>query len=237
MHLKSIHIYKERYPRPDVYPFNLSIFHKTRSLSFDKPVAIFVGENGTGKSTLLKAICRRCGIHMWEGEGGSRFEHNPYEDRFSDYISVEWVDGKIQGSYFGSDIFQTFVKALDEWAATDAGQLDYFGGKSLMTQSHGQSLMSFFRNRYRVKGLYLLDEPETALSPRRQLELVSILVAMAAQGHAQFIMASHSPILLACPGAALYSFDRDAISPIRYEDTDHFRLYREFMADRGRFLP
>jgi predicted ATPase len=118
---------------------------------------------------------------------------------------------------------------LDEWAATDAGQLEYFGGKSLLTQSHGQSIMSFFRARYAIKGLYLLDEPETALSPRTQLTLLDLLEKMSAAGHAQFVIATHSPILLSCPGATIYSFDSVPIAPIRYRETDHYKIYKDFM--------
>ncbi len=140
------------------------------------------------------------------------------------------------GSFFGSKNFQYFTELLDAWAAADRGQLNYFGGKSLTTQSHGQSLMSFFRSRYRVKGLYLLDEPETALSPRSQIELLNLLEDMSADGHAQFIIATHSPLLLACPQAIIYTFDQSPIRRIEYEQTDHYRVYKDFMTDRNRYL-
>jgi len=104
-----------------------------------------------------------------------------------------------------------------------------------MTQSHGQSLMSFFKARYRFKGLYLLDEPETALSPRSQLELLQLLKKLGAAGHAQFIIASHSPILLACPDATIYSFDDIPIKKIAYRDTEHYRVFRDFMADPDKY--
>jgi hypothetical protein len=89
-------------------------------------------------------------------------DRNPYEEDLYKYINVEWADGPVPGSFFAADIFENFCLNLDDWASNDPGQLEYFGGKSLMTQSHGQSLMSFFTNRYRIKGLFLLDEPETA---------------------------------------------------------------------------
>ncbi len=114
--------------------------------------------------------------------------------------------------------------------------LKYFGGESLVTQSHGQSIMSLFRARYKVKGLYLLDEPETALSPKRQLELLTILKEMGEAGHAQFIIATHSPILLACPGAVIYSFDHIPIERIDYEETNQFRIYKDFLLDRDKYL-
>jgi predicted ATPase len=96
--------------------------------------------------------------------------------------------------------------------------------------------MSFFRSRYQIKGLYLLDEPETALSPKSQIELLALLDKMSVDGHAQFIIATHSPILLACPSAKIYSFDHSEVQPIRYEETDHYRLYKKFMEDRNTFL-
>jgi predicted ATPase len=125
---------------------------------------------------------------------------------------------------------------LDEWACSDPALLEYYGGKSLTALSHGQSLMSYFRNRYQIRGLYLVDEPETALSPKTQIQFVRLLKEMADQGHAQFIVATHSPILLACPGATIYSFDEIPVRQVAYEETEHYRLYKDFMNDRDRYL-
>ena len=140
------------------------------------------------------------------------------------------------GSFFGSDIFHHFTQILDEWASADPGQLRYFGGKSLITQSHGESLMSFFRARYQIKGLYLLDEPETALSPRSQLALLELLTETSSKDHAQFIIATHSPILLACPRALIYSFDYSPVRQILYEETEHYKIYRDFLENRLNYL-
>jgi len=229
MHLKSVRFHPERYPTREYYPFVLDIFHQTERLDLTTPVTLFVGENGTGKSTLLEAIARKCGIFIWQEGGRTRYEVNPYEDKLCHCISVEWVNGDVPGSFFGSSIFQDFARILDEWAATDPGQLEYFGGKSLLTQSHGQSIMSFFKARYAIKGLYLLDEPETALSPKTQIALLDLLEKMSAASHAQFIVATHSPILLSCPGATIYSFDQSPLASIPYRETDHYRVYKAFM--------
>ena len=134
---------------------------------------------------------------------------------------------------FGSETFKDFRRLLDVWAASDPGQLDYFGGKSLVSQSHGQSMMSYFRSRYQLKGLYFLDEPETALSPKSQLELLEILKSCGDTGQAQFIIATHSPILLSCRGAKIYSFDHFPVRPITYKQTNHFKIYNAFFHDQG----
>jgi predicted ATPase len=237
VHLKQVTLHTERYPTRDCYPFNLSIFQQSQSIHFTSPITIFVGENGTGKSTLLEALAYLCGIHIWRDVERRRFRHNPYENEFYQCLSIEWsTPERVYGSFFGSSIFRHFAQLLDEWAAADPGQLDYFGGKSLMTQSHGQSLLSFFQSRYQIKGLYLLDEPETALSPRSQLALLDILAKTTKENQAQFIIATHSPFLLACPGAITYSFDDACIKQIEYEETTHYQLYKGFMEDRSRYL-
>jgi len=236
MHLNSVTLHPDRYPTTEHYPFNLPILRHGATYGFDEPVTLFVGENGSGKSTLLSALARKCGIHIWRDTPRRRAEHSPYEERLCDYISVDWRRGSVPGSYFGSEIFRHFAVVLDEWAASDPGQLKYFGGESLLTQSHGQSLMSFFTARYQIKGLYLLDEPETALSPSSQLELLRLLVAMSKRGHAQFIIATHSPILLACPQSIIYSFDSIPARPVKYEETEHYQVYREFMMNPAKYL-
>jgi predicted ATPase len=105
-----------------------------------------------------------------------------------------------------------------------------------MAKSHGQSLMAFFESRFKIKGLYLLDEPETALSPKSQLQLLKLLDGMSRAGHAQFIIATHSPILLACPQAEIWSFDTSPVQQIIYENTDHYRIYKNFMADPQKYV-
>lgn len=229
MHLKSVTCHPQGFPTRDHYPFNLPIFHQTDRIVFDTPVTLFVGENGTGKSTLLEAMAKKCGIHIWRDPERWRVQYNPFEVKFHEHISIEWVNGRVPGSFFSSSVFQDFIEMLDEWASNDPGQLKHFGGKSLVAQSHGQGIMSFLEARCRIKGLFLFDEPEAALSPKTQLQLLEVIKEMASAGHAQFIIATHSPILLACPGATIYSFDHVPIKPVHYKDTDHFQVYKRFM--------
>lgn len=234
MHLHKITIHDECFPRNDVYPFNLEVFHATKSIEFTSPVTCFVGENGTGKSTLLEAITRKCGIYIWGEIERPRYEKNPYAGALYRAVDIEWADGSVPGSFFSSQIFRNYARIVDEWATSDPAMLNHFGGKSLVSQSHGQSLMSYFRSRYVKRGLYFLDEPETALSPRSQVELLSILDEMSVDGHAQFIIATHSPILLTCRNAKIYSFDTAPVNVVEYEDTEHVRLYRKILAEAGR---
>ena len=236
IYLKQVNIHLEKFPVLNFYPFNLKIFQNTEKVKFNNPITLFIGENGTGKSTLLKAIANRCGIHIWQSEFNLRCEKNPYEEELYKTISTQWESGPVPGSFFGSQIFSHFAKNLEEWAINDTQMLKYFGGKSLITQSHGQSLMSYFKSRYNIKGLYFLDEPETALSPASLIELLNLLIKISKQGHAQFIIATHSPFLMACPDALIYSFDASIIQPIQYEDTQYYKIYKNFMTHPEKFM-
>jgi predicted ATPase len=236
MHLKRIDLLSGAFPAGDRYPFNLPVFRGTESVPLASPVTFFIGENGTGKSTLLRAAARRCGIHIWREPERRRIRYNEYENRLHEFLGVEWADGPVPGSFFAAEFFSHFAEMLEEWADADPGVLGYFGNESLVTKSHGQCHMAYFASRYRIKGIYFLDEPENALSPRRQIELLGILREIGASGHAQFIIATHSPLLLALPGADIFSFDFPSIRKIAYEETDYYVIYRDFLNDRARYL-
>ncbi len=236
IYLNEATIHLEKFPVLNFYPFNLKILQNTKKIIFNSPVTLFIGENGTGKSTLLKALAYKCGIHIWESEFNLRYKLNPYEDGLYKAISIQWENDPVPGSFFGAQIFSHFAKVLEEWAINDAAMLNYFGGQSLITQSHGQSLMSYFHSRYTREGLYFLDEPETALSPSSLIELLNLLIKINRQGHAQFLIATHSPFLLACPDSQIYSFDKKKIIPVKYKDTDHYKLYKNFMNHPKEFI-
>lgn len=228
MHLDRCIINSDAFPERDVYPFSLEVLHSTESIDFTSPVTFFAGENGSGKSTLLQAIARRANIHIWKGFQRSRYVKNKHEEQLYRFLTLEWSNGLVPGAFFAAEIFKNFSQLLDEWASTDPGLLEYFGSKSLLVQSHGQSHMAYFEHRFGIKGLYLLDEPENALSPGTQLQLLEIIKKGAASGDAQFIIATHSPILLSLEGARILSFDTAPIQEIDYRETEHFRIYRDF---------
>ncbi|MGE5418462.1 MAG: AAA family ATPase [Acidobacteriota bacterium] len=236
MHLRSVSIKSHDFPTNGCYPFDLDIFHATERVEFRNPVTFFVGENGTGKSTLLKAIASKCDIHIWKENYSRPYQTNLYADDLYRYIELEWQQEQVPGCFFAADNFRNFAEILDDWARTDPGILKYFGGESLITKSHGQCHMAFFRSRYSIEGLYLLDEPENALSPRKQVEFLQVIKENSLAGHAQFVIATHSPILLAYPGADIYSFDHVPVQSVKYEETDYYKVYKDFLNDRAKYL-
>ncbi|MCR4408057.1 MAG: AAA family ATPase [Anaerolineae bacterium] len=231
MYLMKVKIHSESYPTARYYPFNIPALKATQELIFRKPIAFFVGENGTGKSTLLEAITRKCGIYIWDKPKRHLAHNNPDEARLADYISVTWANGHVPGSLFRAETFRDFADFLDDVALCDPGRLKYHGGHLLNTLSHGQAILTYFSGRFHLKGLYLLDEPEAALSPASQVKFLRLLQELEAEGRAQFIMATHSPILLAYPGAQIFSFDADHIEEVSYEDTASYKIYRQFFAE------
>jgi predicted ATPase len=212
------------------YPFNLPVLQKLKSLELRSRVAFFVGENGTGKWTLLEAIAINYGFNP---EGGSwNFNFSTHDSHSGLYKNLTLVKGSHRpkdGYFFRAESFYNL--------ATEIGNLQVsgYGEKSLHEQSHGESFLSLLFNRFWGHGLYILDEPEAALSPTGQL---SLLVKMndRVKENSQLIMATHSPILLAFPNASIYVFDGNGITLTKYEQTEHYLLTKRFLNHTGEFL-
>jgi predicted ATPase len=236
MYITSVRLNSEDYPTTRCYPFNVPTLRHTSRLRFERPVVLFVGENGSGKSTLLDAIARKCDIPIWDKPRRHLAHENPHEDRLVDYIDVAWTNGRVPGSLFRAETFRDMADFLDDLALCDPGRLKYHGGRLLNVLSHGEGILSYFGGRFRLKGLYILDEPEAALSPTSQVRFLQLLQELEPDGHAQFIMATHSPILLAYPGAQIFSFDADQITEVTYEETTHYKIYKQFFEDKNAFL-
>lgn len=236
MHLVRVRIHSDRFPTQKLYPFNVPTMGHSTELTFRKPVVFFLGENGSGKSTLLDAIARKCGIHIWDKPRRHVAHHNPFETKLKNYVSITWTNGGVPGSLFRAETFRDFADFIDDVALCDPGRLQYHGGRILNMLSHGEGILSYFSGRFHLKGLYFLDEPESALSPASQIRFLNLLQRLETEGRAQFIIATHSPILLAYPGAQIFSFDSPHIEEIAYEDTTHYKLYKQFFTDRSVFL-
>jgi predicted ATPase len=215
---------------PASFPFNVRALSRGIDLAFNSNVTFFVGENGAGKSTLLEAISECC---EFGAEGGNRDHYRTtFNERsaLAQALRLSWGPRTSEGFFMRAESFYNFATYLDE-----VSNLRAYGGKSLHQQSHGESFLSLFANRFE-QGLYLLDEPEAALSPQRQLSFLSIIHQLEKPGHAQFIIATHSPIILSYPGAVLLSFDGDGIEPIAYRETEHYRVTRDFLNAPERYF-
>jgi predicted ATPase len=222
-----------------MYPFCLEVFKETDRLDFKGGVTFFVGENGTGKSTLLEAIARKFGLTVWGGDKTHILHRNPYETRLYDFLSLEVIrntTGVKKGFLFRAENFFNFASYVDDVTITDPGILKFYGGSSLHQQSHGEAFLSFLKTRCRLEGLYLLDEPEAALSPSSQLDLLEALWELSGNGTGQFIISTHSPIILSYPEAQILSFDQIPVKQISYEETRSYRFYRRFMNNPVSYL-
>jgi predicted ATPase len=215
---------------PTRYPFNIRAFSHGIDLALRSKVTFFVGENGSGKSTLLEALAECCGFNP---EGGNRDHHRAtFADRspLAQALRLSWLPKVTEGFFMRAESFYNFATYIEKVSDFRA-----YGGKSLHEQSHGESFISLFANRFE-QGIYILDEPEAALSPQRQLSFLKIIHDLATPGHAQFLIATHSPIILSYPGAVLFSLDGDTIQEISYRETKHFLITRDFLNSPERFF-
>lgn len=220
----------------NVYPFNLSLFKNGLKLTLNKPITFIVGENGSGKSTLLENLANKIGFNTLGGNQNFTFENSSNDDfSIADNMKLTWSIKQNKGFFFRAESFFQFANELDKLAGGDAGMYRYYGGKSLQQQSHGESFLSLFTNRMK-EGIFIFDEPEAALSPERQLTLISILNNLAESGKCQFIIATHSPILITAPNSQIFEIEDAKIQEKSFEETKQFQFYKSFLASPERYL-
>jgi len=224
---------REIVPDLDSYPFNLPAIRHLKVLTFHPAVTFIVGENGSGKSTLLEAMAVALGFNA---EGGSRnfnFGTRPSHSVLHEYIRIAKGFRRPQDGFFLRA--ESFFNVATEIENLGPSLLGAYGGVSLHEQSHGESFMALLTHRFRAKSLYVLDEPEAALSPQRQLAALARIHQLVKQG-CQFIIATHSPILMAYPDAKIYACMADGLRRTDYEDTEHYQVTRDFLANPQRML-
>jgi len=220
------------------YPFSLDIIKNLKEIRFPTQVTFIVGENGSGKSTILEAMASKVGFGK---EGGSKHinfntsdaEHASQTDKLASAFGMSWRMKPMDGYFFRAESFFNVASYIDTMGAK--GQIPY-GGKSLHHQSHGEGFLSFFNNRVGDGGFYIFDEPEAALSPQRQLALLGIIHDACKNPLSQFVIATHSPILLAYPGATIYSCDGKRLERIEYRDTKHYEITKGFLDNPQQYM-
>lgn len=246
------------------FPFDVPALQELRQLEFGAPVTVFVGENGSGKSTLLEALALAVGLPTVGSAEAGKDSSLALQRRLADTLTAVWRRRTRRGFFLRAEDFFGFARRLRTVraemearieeverdyqgrselakrlamgpAAASLGAMEHSYGKDLDANSHGESFLRLFRARFVPDGLYLLDEPEAALSPQSQLGFVAMMSDMAAQG-GQFVIATHSPILMALPGAVVYSFDSSPLARTAYEQLESVQLMRGFLQAPERYL-
>ncbi|WP_246539736.1 AAA family ATPase [Telmatocola sphagniphila] len=226
-----MYLVRERVPDWKEHPFHLPAVRHLGTFEFHPKVTFLIGENGSGKSTLLEALAVSLGMNAEGGNRNLRFSTRDSHSKLTDSLRVGKVAGKAApDSYFlRAESFYNVATDLEIQDQHHGGQLlQRFGGKSLHEQSHGESFMALFANRFTGQGLYLLDEPEAALSAQKQMTFLSIMHNYVRLG-SQFVIATHSPILLAYPEAQIFLLDSEGIHLRKYEETDNYQITRNFL--------
>lgn len=234
MYLKTVQVLHEKINDYNQFPFTIPTIRSLEELQLTNAVTFFVGENGSGKSTLLEAIADRCDFNVAGGGKNNLYNVHAAESALGPLLRLSWMPKTNNGFFLRAESFYQFASHLDKLQEEDKRTLDAYGGKSLHEQSHGESFLSLFNNRFNGNAIYLLDEPEAALSPQRQLALLKIMHDLVREG-TQFIIATHSPILLGFPNATIYHFN-ETIEEMAYEDVPHVQLTKYFLTNKERFL-
>jgi predicted ATPase len=260
IHLKKINL-ADTGKGPEVFPFTLPLIRAQRELVFRSPVTFFVGENGTGKSTVLEALAAGINAITVGGEDVARDPTLHHARALADYLRFVWQKKMNRGFFLRAEDFFRFTRRLqdmkeelDRIKAGYDGQPNSYGlrlargalegqkaqltkryGEDLDAHSHGESFFKLFKSRLVPGGLYLLDEPETPFSPKRQMALIVLIHDMVSQD-CQFIIATHSPILMTYPGASILNFDELPVKEADYNDLEHVQLVRSFLNNPQKVL-
>ncbi|HAH10593.1 MAG TPA: AAA family ATPase [Alphaproteobacteria bacterium] len=232
--LREVLLMEERIPDPNAYPYNLPVVRQLSAWRLHPRVTFLIGENGSGKSTLLEAIAVAWGFNA---EGGSKNFAFQTTDKITSGLHNalrlhRGIPRPWDGFFLRAESFfnlATKIDELDEEPAISSRIKDAYGGKSLHDQSHGESFLALFLNRFKGDALYILDEPEAALSPMRQMAFLTRLHSLV-QENSQFVIATHSPILLAYPDAEIFQIAQDGrLELVDYKETAHYRVTRDFL--------
>jgi predicted ATPase len=235
-YLRRVWLESARVSNPEAYPFCLPFLRNDFDLSFDKAITIIVGENGMGKSTLLEGIAVLAGYdEAGGGKGYMPVDHSRALEKMGGELSsalrASWLPKITNGWFFRAESFFSVARYLDVAAREGGGRPPDF-----LSHSHGEGFLRFFEERCQNQGIFIFDEPESALSPSRQIEFLKLVRRMDTSGICQVIMATHSPMLMAYPNARLLRLAKYGLEPVTLQETDHYRVMREFCADPAGFI-
>jgi predicted ATPase len=231
-YLLEMQLLRERVPSFDDYPFSLAVIHNLDKLVFHPAITFIIGENGTGKSTLLEAIAAAWGFNPEGGTKNFNFStRTSHSDLYKHIRLVKSVRRPKDGFFLRAESYfnvGTEIEKLDKEFSFSPPIINSYGGKSLHEQSHGESFFSLMLHRFGGNGLYILDEPEAALSPTRQMAMLSRLQQLINQG-SQFIIATHSPIILSYPNSHIFELNDGQLHLTPYEETEHYSVTKNFL--------
>ena len=237
-YIRYITLDRDSIINPNQYPFDLPVMKELDKLDFHNNVTFIVGENGTGKSTLLEAIAVAYGFNPEGGTKNFNFSTKDSHSNLHEYINlVKGIRKPVNGFFLRAETTYNLASNIDELDKEGLGRriIDSYGGVSLHEQSHGESFFSIFLNKFGERGIYILDEPEAALSPSRQMAMLTRIKELV-DLNCQFIIATHSPILMAYPDAVIYEIKDDRINEVEYEETEHYQITHSFLNNKEKFL-